>query len=1005
MNLGSGITSTAVKHYKWVTAVMVAAAVVVVLAAALPSIWPGWFRFLHPARVDTDPENMLGEEEPVRIFHRRMKRELSLHDMVVVGVVNDRHPEGVFNAATLRKIHALTEFAKTLTGDQIGAASGQGVIEADIIAPSTVDFIEPSSAGVLQDYLMKAPPGDDAQALQIRNRAMRVPFLKGTLVSEDGKALCLYLPLTAKDLSYAVYSRLRRRIAEFGGPEKFHITGLPVAEDTFGVEMFIQMAISAPAAMGVIFILMLLFFRKIVIVLAPMIVALVSVIFTMGALIIAGFPIHIMSSMIPIFIMPIAVLDSIHIISEFFERYQATRDRRKTIVKVMDELFAPMLYTSLTSAAGFASLALTPIPPVQVFGVFVAAGIMVAWLLTVTFIPAYVMFIPPRILQNFGARHDSDSGQAAETRMSRFLRWVGGATYRRARTIIVLTAVVLIAAGVGIYLININDNPVKWFSTSHPIRRADAVLNRHFGGTYMAYLAISAEQRKIDDAFVDRFMAAAKSRGEALRNDLPAGPRVFDKLAALAAAQATQDKSRQAFFESLAKSAREARAAVSQPGKPEAERVESGEPGLLEGLEDEGKPTTASAPAEPAAADSAAWDIAALFISQQRQREEIFKKPEVLRYLARLQDATNESEVVGKSNSLADIVRTVYRDLRLTPRDKDEAGKMAAYYRIPDTREGVADCLLTYQGGHRANDLWHFATTDYRKTSMWVQLTSGDNRDMRRVVDLVDGFVRDNPLPEGLKHRWFGLTYINVEWQEKMVSGMVQAFAGSFLVVFLLMTILFRSALWGMLSMVPLVVTIAAVYGVVGFVGKDYDMPVAVLSSLALGLAVDFAIHFLARSRTMYAPAGSWQAAAPRVFGEPARAIMRNIIVIAVGFLPLLLAPLVPYKTVGILMAAILLVSGVATLLILPALIRVLEKLLFPQKRVMVLACNCGTCAASGVALAAIVVMSIYRYLDVGWNLLVVVSIVVVLVTMVLCRLLARREKCKMPITKENEND
>ena len=92
--------------------------------------------------------------------------------------------------------------------------------------------------------------------------------------------------------------------------------------------------------------------------------------------------------MLTTFIMPIAVLDSIHIISEFFERYQATKDRRKTILDVMDALFMPMLYTSLTSAAGFASLALTPIPPVQVFGIFVALGInnvIVTGILTVLF--------------------------------------------------------------------------------------------------------------------------------------------------------------------------------------------------------------------------------------------------------------------------------------------------------------------------------------------------------------------------------------------------------------------------------------------------------------------------------------------------------------------------------------------------------------------------------------------------------------------------------------------
>ncbi|MBW2064665.1 MAG: hypothetical protein JRJ03_06980 [Deltaproteobacteria bacterium] len=76
--------------------------------------------------------------------------------------------------------------------------------------------------------------------------------------------------------------------------------------------------------------------------------------------------------------------------------------------------------------------------------------------------------------------------------------------------------------------------------------------------------------------------------------------------------------------------------------------------------------------------------------------------------------------------------------------------------------------------------------------------------------------------------------------------------------------------------MVPLTVTIGAIYGAIGLIGKDYDMPVAVLSSLTLGLAVDFAIHFLARGRAMYENVGSWKEAALCVFGEPARAVMTN---------------------------------------------------------------------------------------------------------------------------------
>src|SRR5690606_39198394 len=127
---------------------------------------------------------------------------------------------------------------------------------------------------------------------------LRLPFLHGTLISEDGKAVALYIPISSKDLSYTVARHLTEKIATFEGDDEFHITGLPVAEDTFGVEMFIQMAISAPLAMVVIFLLMLFFFRKLVIIVSPMIVAVLSVFFTMGLLIVTGNTIHIMSSMI-----------------------------------------------------------------------------------------------------------------------------------------------------------------------------------------------------------------------------------------------------------------------------------------------------------------------------------------------------------------------------------------------------------------------------------------------------------------------------------------------------------------------------------------------------------------------------------------------------------------------------------------------------------------------------------------------------------------------------------
>ena len=109
-----------------------------------------------------------------------------------------------------------------------------------------------------------------------------------------------------------------------------------------------------------------------------------------------------------------------------------------------------------------------------------------------------------------------------------------------------------------------------------------------------------------------------------------------------------------------------------------------------------------------------------------------------------------------------------------------------------------------------------------------------------------------------------------------MVTGMFKGLLGSFVIVFLMMLILFRSFGFALLAMLPLSVTIAFIYGFIGLVGKDYDMPVAVLSSLTLGLSVDFAIHFLQRARAVHQETGNWRRTVDHMFAEPARAIART---------------------------------------------------------------------------------------------------------------------------------
>ena len=808
-------------------------------------------------KVDTDPENMLSKKEFVRVFHHKVKKEFGIFDFIVLGIINEENNEGVFNVETLNKIYQITEEIKKI----------EGIIQREIIAPSTKDNIRQGETGsVIFEWLMPELINTEEEAVLIRNEAKDNPMFNGTLVSEDGKALCLYIPIEQKSKSYEVSKKIDEIVRTFPGNEKYHITGLPVAEDTFGVEMFKQMAISAPMAGLVIFLLMFFFFKNIKLIFAPMLLAIATVIMTMGLLIAFKFPVHIMSSMIPIFLMPIAVLDSVHILSEFFDKYSLKKNKGNTLDEVMDELFTPMLYTSLTSGIGFFSLSFSPIPPVQTFGVFVAIGVMIAWILTLTFIPAYIALIKEEAFKGIKNLKDEDKEQHGF--IDKFLMSIKNFSLKRSKIILVFSVLVSLISIYGITKIKANDNPVKWFTKNHSIRIADKVLNEHFGGTYTAYLVLEAEDKK----------------------------------------------------------------------------------------------------------------------------GEVFKEPRMLEYIENLQKYLIEGGTVGKSTSITDVVKKVYYELL----GGDKINNV-----VPKTKRAVAQCLISYENSHKPDDLWHLTTPDFSKVNIWIQLKSGDNKDMNRVTKQVEKYFNQNTLPFELNYNWAGLTYINLVWQNKMVLGMLKNFLGSFIIVFFMMTFLFKSPVRGLISMIPLTVTILFIYSFFGFTGKDYDMPVAVLSALTLGLSIDFAIHFIQRARDIFAVNADENETINIMYRGPARAIIRNSFVIAIGFLPLLFASLVPYRTVGLFMFFIMFVSSMATLFILPAIMTVFPKIFFKEEEKSIL-CNCKYCFIVSIAVSLIIVYFLKGYTTLMLRPSLLISIVFVALMGFICSKISKIKIC-IKLNKEDK--
>lgn len=826
------LTDFAIHHPRKVMAI--SAFLTLFFLAAFPSL-----------TTDTDPVHMLPADNEAVVRYEQLKQEFALADMVGVGI-ESKDGSSLFTVDGLQKIHAITEeilqiedaapsdsafmdFFRTLQflrpAYDASSENRDLIIKSDLVSVSTVDDIVLNESGeLLVVPLMDTPPTTQAEADKVFATLDSNALYSGKLVSRDGSLVSIFIPIVEgkKDRSYYLGEQIKQIVDKhLGDNEIFYFAGLPIAESTFGMEMFIQMGVFAPMAGLVIFVLMLYFFHSAKVVAAPMMLAMMAVIWAMGGLIYSGNVIHIMSSMIPIFLMPIAVLNSIHILSKLSEHINHHEHKEEAIRHVMQELFFPMLYTSLTTIVGFTSLATTGIPPVMVFGVTVGVGVFLSWLLSMVFIPAYTMLLSESALVSFAKRGKAKSPIVEVVQGFRLtsLKFPG--------TLMMVSAVLVVVSYIGLTKIIINDNPVRWFKQDHFIRIADESMNEKLAGTYVANLRLSIP--------------------EEVRVQADAGGEEVDEFAAFEEASS------------------QAMASV--------------------------------------------------------------RDPQVIHYMAQLDEyfkGVNNADgtpLVGGVSSVLDALKKVGSVTFGT----DE---------LPQTREEISQYIFLFESGDTkgGKDLWQLIhrDSDSQATQMQLYFKSGDNMKMDAAMAALEEFMVNNPAPTftaedgqvySLQLEWSGLMHINNVWQAEMVTGMQDALISSFVIVFIMMVVLFRSVLWGILAMLPLSITILFIYGIIGFSGKFYDMPIAVLSSLTLGLSIDFAIHFIEHIRLYNRRSKNFMKSFDEMFQGTAQAIWRNVLVIAIGFSPLFFAGLVPYLTVGSFFFLIMIVSGITTLLLMPAIV------------------------------------------------------------------------------------
>ncbi len=730
------------------------------------------------AAIDTDPKHMLPVTSPVREYNDRMEKEFALHpDVIVLGIVNDR---GIVNPQTLTRIAELTR--------QIQAIPG--VIARDVASFSTIDNVKTGAGGLAVGPILDRVPQTPAQLEAFRAAVLGNPLFVNRIVDPRATTTAIYVPIEPAANGKQIADRIRALVGNQPGGDRYFLAGDPVTRDTFGAEMFRQMALFSPIAGLVMCVALWMMFRSWPLVAANMGAAMVGIIGCLGLLVGLGYPVHIMSSMSPVFLMAIAT-DSVHIFNEFAFRFGELRDKRRAVLQAMDTVAAPVFYSDLTTAAGFAALGTATIVPVKVFGLFVAFGTVVIMLTSFTLVPAIMILLSEAQIPEVRASAASDTS-AARGPLAR----LGDFSLRHARLIAIVAVVLLAAAVAGLFQIRINNNMVHWFRPASPVRVADRVMNQRLGGTSTGYLVIQSS--------------------------------------------------------------------------------------------DEGA----------------------------------IKDPAMLRGIEGLQRALEKDPLVGKTLSIVDYIKRVNFVLH----DDD-----AAFDRVPESRTEIGQLLFLLGTSIKPTDVDNVIDYGARKANVIVQLTSWDADTMRQVIQRAQTYLKVHPLPEGTTLRPAGIAYFNLIWSDEVLWGMLESFMTGVAAVLVLLAIETGSLWWGSLAFLPLIFTIALIYGAVGWIGKDFDMPVAVISTLALGMAVDFAIHFVSRFRQRYREHPHLQEALVWTVARPGRGIFLNAALFALGFAVMIFAALTPYITVGVLMVAIMLLSALATVVYLPGLILLFHRALLGE--------------------------------------------------------------------------
>lgn len=431
--------------------------------------------------LSNDYRVFFSEENPQLRAFEELQNTYTKDDNVLI-VISPKDGQ-VFTPETLAAIQDITEQAWQIPHS----------IRVDSVTNFQHTYAEEDEL-IVDDLVVDPDALDASQLEQIKQIALDEPQLAGRLISADaahsGINITIQLPgvnLMEENPQTVAYARKILQQAEADYPQiEFRLAGISMLNNAFPEASMSDGQKLIPLAFAAIIIALLFLLKGISGTVATVILVLFSIVIGMGAGGHMGIQLSPPSASAPIIILTIAIAGAVHLLVTMLQEIHRGMSKHDAIVESMRVNFTPIFLTSITTALGFLSLNSSEAPPFADLGNLSTFGVVAAFVLTVTFLPA-IMFILPIKAKHFVAG-------------TSLMDKLGGFVVEKRRSLLLSLSVAVLVLLAMIPLNSLNDIFVNYFDESIEFRRDTDYTTQNLTGTYsIAYSLDSGEKGGVSE--------------------------------------------------------------------------------------------------------------------------------------------------------------------------------------------------------------------------------------------------------------------------------------------------------------------------------------------------------------------------------------------------------------------------------------------------------------------------------------------------------------------------